>query len=207
MNRSGLVAPPASAGGLLTIHPDAPAMKRAMRERIRAERQTRDRKSREADAWSLAATALEQPEIAQARCVGAYASTPYAPGTQPLRQALRSSGVRILLPVLLDDGQLDWSVDGDDSAPLRQDGIAEAEVVIVPALAVDTLGNRLGHGGGFYDRTLRTIERTVSVFAVVYETEVLDAAIEPVPTEAHDRPVDAVVTPNRCLRMPADRRR
>jgi 5-formyltetrahydrofolate cyclo-ligase len=74
-------------------------------------------------------------------------------------------------------------------------------VVIVPALAVDTLGNWLGQGGGFYDRTLRTVDRAVPVFALVHETEIFDAAVEPVPAEPHDRPVDAVLTPNRCLRL------
>jgi len=186
---------------------EAPLIKRSMRERIRAERRRRDPRSLEADAWGLAAVALEQPEITRARCVAAYVSTPHAPGTQPLRRALRSGGVRVLLPLLLDDGRLDWSVDGEDDekALLGMDGIREADVVIVPALAVDTLGNRLGQGAGFYDRTLRMIEPTVTVFAMVYENEVLDAAIEPVPAEAHDRPVDAVLTPRRHLRLPPRR--
>lgn len=210
MNTPGLLAPPiapASVSGPLRVQPDAPATKRAMREWIRLERQQHDPRSREADAWGLAAVALEQPEIARARCVAAYESTGLAPGTQPLRQVLRSTGVRVLLPLLLDDGHLDWSVDGDHLDLLGQDGIRQAEVVIIPALAVDTLGNRLGQGGGFYDRTLRTIGRAVTVFALMYETEVLDAAVEPVPAEPHDRPVDAVITPHRCLRMPPGRRR
>jgi 5-formyltetrahydrofolate cyclo-ligase len=50
------------------------------------------------------------------------------------------------------------------------------------------------------------IDPSVPVFALVYEGEVLDAAIEPVPAEPHDRPVDAVITPLRCLRLPPRRR-
>jgi 5-formyltetrahydrofolate cyclo-ligase len=232
------------------VLPDARTVKRSMRERIRAERRRRAPGGRAAEAQGVAEVALELPEIASARCVAAYSATPTSPGTLALRDALRAHGVRVLLPVLLDDGRLDWSPDGspgvppllDDAPDVDQanpdrtnpdgapgldratdldratgtwasgpagqpgpDGIGSADVVIIPALAVDTLGNRLGLGAGFYDRALRTIDPGVSVFAVVYENEVLDAAVEPVPAEPHDRPVDAVITPHRCLRLPPRR--
>jgi len=85
---------------------------------------------------------------------------------------------------------------------LGPDGLRQAHVLIIPALAVDSLGNRLGHGAGHYDRTLREIDGTMPVLALVHEGEVVDAAIEPVPVEPHDIPVDAVVTARRCLRLP-----
>jgi 5-formyltetrahydrofolate cyclo-ligase len=66
---------------------------------------------------------------------------------------------------------------------------------------VDTLGHRLGQGGGFYDRTLRLVHAGVPVLALVHDPEVLDAAVEPVPVEPHDQPVHAAVTPRRCLRF------
>jgi 5-formyltetrahydrofolate cyclo-ligase len=208
---------PTLVGGSTALLPDARSVKQAMRERIRAERRMRDSRQLAADARGLAAVAGEVPEIASARCVAAYASTQGAPGTLPLRAQLRANGVRVLLPVLLDGGHLDWWVDGErshrggsegprPSELLGLDGIREAEVVIIPAMAVDTLGNRLGQGAGFYDRTLRMIDPVVTVFALVNESEVLDAAIEPVPAESHDRPVDAVITPHRCLRLPPRRR-
>ncbi len=77
-----------------------------------------------------------------------------------------------------------------------------ADVVIVPALAVDTLGNRLGQGAGYYDRALVVVPTTVPVIAMVHEGELLDAAVEPVPSGPHDVGVDAVLTPQRCLRLP-----
>jgi len=208
-----------SLGGVVLAPPDpawdARAAKQAMRERILAERSHRDARQREADGRRLTAVALEQPEISSARCVAAYVSTVSAPGTLALRQALRASGVQVLLPILLDDEHLDWALDwppaGDAATGSAgrhgPEGIGRAEVLIIPALAVDTLGNRLGQGAGFYDRTLRLVDPTVRVFALVNESEVLDAAIEPVPAEPHDRPVDAVITPNRCLRLPPRRRR
>ena len=195
---------PTPDGGSVAVLPAARLVKHAMREGIRAERLIRAPGRRAADAQGLTAVALEQPEIARARCAAVYASAPSAPGTGPLCQSLRASGVRVLSAVLLDDGHLEWSPDDDDA--LGPAGIGEADVVIIPALAVDTLGNRLGQGSGFFDRTLQALEPTVTVFAMVYESEVLDAAVEPVPAEAHDRPVDAVITPNRCLRLPPRRR-
>jgi 5-formyltetrahydrofolate cyclo-ligase len=71
----------------------------------------------------------------------------------------------------------------------------------MPALAVDTLGHRLGQGAGYYDRTLPLAAPGVPVIAIVNATEVLDAAVESVPTEPHDRRVDAVATPRGCLRL------
>jgi 5-formyltetrahydrofolate cyclo-ligase len=53
---------------------------------------------------------------------------------------------------------------------------------------------------------MRMVGPSVPVFAFVFEGEVLDAAIEPVPAHPHDRPVDAVITPRRCLRLPPRRR-
>lgn len=193
------------------------AVKEALRERIRTERRRRWPAARHAAALDLASVAIEVPDIATARCVAAYASTPTAPGTLPLRRALRRAGIRVLLPVLLGGGHLDWYEDDGRPAPdlptagssrlLGLDGVEEAESVIVPALAVDTLGHRLGQGAGFYDRTLRAIDTAVPVFAVVYDGEILDAAIAPLPVEPHDQPVDAVITPHRCLRLPPRRRR
>ena len=94
------------------------------------------------------------------------------------------------------------SVSNDGGGDVEEiDYVTNAQAVIVPALAVDTLGNRLGQGSGFYDRALRALDPAVPVFAVAYEDEVLDAAVESVPTEPHDLPVDGVITPHRCLRF------
>ncbi|HEY6796840.1 MAG TPA: 5-formyltetrahydrofolate cyclo-ligase [Kineosporiaceae bacterium] len=190
------------------------ATKRAMRERIRAERRLRTPEERERDAETLTEVLLELPEVAASGCVAAYASTRDEPDTQHLRATLRRLGVRVLLPICSDDGTLDWA---EDDGPLRpgrgpggpepggprlgREGVRQATVVLAPALAVDTLGHRLGQGGGFYDRTLRLLHASVPVLALVHDGEVLDAAVEPVPSGPHDEPVDAAVTPRRYLRL------
>lgn len=168
------------------------------------------------DAQSLAEIVLELPEVQQAGCACLFASAGGEVGTQPLRAALARSGVRVLLPVVLPGAVLDWAEDSGELLipPQRRIGgpeptgprlgptaVREADVMLIPALAVDTLGRRLGQGAGYYDRVLALIEPSVPVIALVHEEEVLDAAVEPIPTEPHDLPVHAVATPRRCLRV------
>ncbi|CAB4548169.1 MAG: 5-formyltetrahydrofolate cyclo-ligase [Actinobacteria bacterium] len=78
---------------------------------------------------------------------------------------------------------------------LAPTGPAETEIdlVLVPALAADPMGNRLGKGRGFYDRFLAGFSGVC--YAVVFEEELLDS----VPVESHDRAVDGVVTPHRTI--------
>ena len=105
-----------------------------------------------------------------------------------------------LLPVLLDDDDLDWAAyDGQLTAGRRGllepagprlgvEAIAACDLVLVPALRVDRAGNRLGKGGGSYDRALA--RATGLTVALLHDDELVDA----VPHEAHDVPVKAVAT-------------
>ncbi len=114
-------------------------------------------------------------------------------------------GSYVLLPVLRPDGDLDWaSYEGPDSMvpgprgllepgepPRGVDAVARADAVLVPALAVDGAGRRLGRGGGSYDRALARVGPLVPLIALVYDDEL----VEQVPTEGHDIPVRATVSP------------
>ena len=135
--------------------------------------------------------------------VTAYAAVDTEPPTRLLLDRLRTSGVTVLLPVVV-GAELHWAPyeTWDVLAPGRfglleptgpvQDGdpVAAADVVVVPALAVDERGHRLGRGGGYVDRAIAGID-PVHVVAVVYDDEVLPE----VPVEQHDRRVGAVLTP------------
>lgn len=169
-------------------------------------------------AAALAVRALELPELAHARSVAAYVSVGSEPGTLALLDALHARGVRVLLPVLLPDNDLDWGAyEGAGSlAPVRHgarmallepvgerlgpDAVRGADVVLLPGLAVDGRGMRLGRGGGSYDRVLARLERTdadPALVVLLYDAEV----VERVPAQAHDRPVHAVVTPSGVRRF------
>lgn len=161
---------------------------------------------------ALAVRALGLPELARARTVAAYVSVGNEPGTLALLDALHARGVRVLLPVLLEDNDLDWGAyEGEGSLVRVQHGgrmallepsgerlgpaaVERADAVLLPGLAVDARGMRLGRGGGSYDRVLARLERAgadPALLVLLYDTEVVDR----VPAEPHDRPVHAVVTP------------
>lgn len=123
-----------------------------------------------------------------------------------IADALRADGWTVALPVVLDDRDMEfreWRADGE---LLRgrfrvlepADGPAvQPHIVVVPCVAVDERGNRLGFGKGFYDRSLSSAPRPVAV-GVVFDEQVVAA----VPAEPWDVPLDVVVTPTRRI-LPA----
>lgn len=167
---------------------------------------------------ALAGRALGLPEVTGARAVAAYVSVGAEPGTLALLDALRTRGVRVLLPALLPDNDLDWGeYTGEDSLArvrhggrmelfepagerLGPDAVTRADVVLLPGVAVDGRGLRLGRGGGSYDRVLARLAAAgarPALLVLLYDGEV----VARVPAEPHDRPVDAVVTPSGVRRF------
>ncbi|MGW3622230.1 5-formyltetrahydrofolate cyclo-ligase [Streptomyces sp. NPDC000880] len=162
----------------------------------------------------LARLALDLPELAEASTVAAYVSVGREPGTRALLDALRARGVRVLLPVLQADNDLDWGVyEGAENlvragrgllepngARLGVDAVLEADAVLLPGLAVDARGMRLGRGGGSYDRVLARLSAAgadPALLVLLYANEV----VARVPEEPHDHPVHAVVTPEAVRRF------
>jgi 5-formyltetrahydrofolate cyclo-ligase len=191
------------------------ATKQAWRREVAVRRRARPAAERAEVAERVCAAVLALDEAARARTVAAYASYPSEPGTGPLRAALRSRGIRVLLPVLLPDNDLDWVEDraeyatdtwaGDPGAVstespaalLGPEAVSTADLVVCPATAATPDGDRLGKGGGSYDRVLARLHPRSLVVALVHDDEVAAA----LPTQSHDRPVDVVVTPTRTLRV------
>ncbi len=148
---------------------------------------------------------MELPEIGMAGTIAAYLSVGVEPDTRGLVYALWKRGSYVLLPVLRDDYDLDWaSYEGPDAlAPGRngllepteprrgQRAISSADLVLVPALAVDRRGNRLGRGGGCYDRALTRVGAAVPTIALLYDAELVDE----IPAAPHDQRVRAVAQP------------
>jgi 5-formyltetrahydrofolate cyclo-ligase len=130
------------------------------------------------------------------RTVAAYVPLRTEPGSVELLDELTGSGVRVLVPVLLPDLDLDWTPWGS-AEPLGPGAIGRCDAVLAPALAVAPGGARLGRGGGSYDRALARRRRDALVLALVYAEEVLDE----LPAEAWDEPVDEAVTPAGFVRL------
>ncbi|MDI2128770.1 5-formyltetrahydrofolate cyclo-ligase [Yinghuangia seranimata] len=196
-------APGAEAGG-------AADAKRALRARLLAARRATDAAERAYAARALGVSLAGLPELAAARTVAAYVPVGSEPGPRDLAEVLAGPGRRVLLPVLMPDNDLDWALyEGpgslaDAGRGLREptgrrlgpEAVAEADVVVLPGLAVDGHGMRLGRGGGSYDRALVRIAPEAFTVVLLYDGELVDA----VPAEAHDRPVRAALTPGRTVR-------
>jgi len=181
------------------------AEKAALRARLLAARARLSAEQRAQAGRAIRDVLLDRPEVQMAGTIAAYYSIGTEPDTRGLVYALWKRGSYVLLPVLRPDGDLDWaSYEGPDSLvpgsrglrepgepPRGVDAVARADAVLVPALAVDAAGRRLGRGGGSYDRALARVGPLVPLIALVYDEEL----VEHVPAEAHDIPVRAAVTP------------
>ncbi|MGI5352964.1 5-formyltetrahydrofolate cyclo-ligase [Streptomyces sp. CA-250714] len=183
--------------------------KRELRRAVLSVRRTLTPDDLQAAARSLARHVLELPELTGVTTVAAYVSVGSEPGTGPLLEELRGRGVRVLLPVLQEDNDLDWAVyEGPEAlvpagrglrepsgARLDPEAVTQADAVLLPGLAVDRSGLRLGRGAGCYDRVLaRLADRGAQPACAVllYDGEVVDR----IEGEEHDRRVQMAVTPS-----------
>jgi len=146
--------------------------------------------------------------------VAVYESLPDEPPTGRLVQALLAAGNEVIVPVVLDDFSLEWryAVPGasGDAATVRRpsrgghapdagerdgwlgtDALSGCDLVVTPGLSVDRHGNRLGQGGGCYDRALLHRDPSAPVVTLLHEGEQSDTDL---PVDEHDVPVDGYVT-------------
>ncbi|VXB68583.1 5-formyltetrahydrofolate cyclo-ligase [Aeromicrobium sp. 9AM] len=161
-------------------------------------------------AEAIALHVLAAPVVARAKRVACYLSMPSEPGTTPLIMGLLARGVEVIVPLSLDNRTLDWVTYEPESAlvttplgipepageRLGSGALDSCDVVIVPALAVDHAGYRLGRGAGYYDRALAGVRAPLC--ALVFSHELLPE----VPHEPHDVPVQLAVTPGGVFRVP-----
>jgi 5-formyltetrahydrofolate cyclo-ligase len=182
-----------------------------MRKRLLAARRSLPDAVRAQHAAALAAHVASLPVDGKTVC--AYVPVGTEPGSLALLDALARRADRVLLPVArtaADDdalalqwgeyrpGELVTARFGllEPPAPcLPASSVGEASMVLVPALAVDWTGARLGRGRGFYDRTLVLCDPAARLVAVIRDEELLDE----VPHEPHDVPVTHALTPGRGL--------
>ncbi len=190
--------------------------KRALRAELRERRSTRSEQARAEASAGIREQLDALVERHGARSVSCFLSTSIEPGTREFVEGAVARGIRVLLPITRKDGLLDWTVadpeldiaEGLFGQPepvgelLGPIAVNDVDLMIIPAAAVDKDGTRLGWGRGFFDKTIGSMERCPPVYAVVYDTEVLDE----LPRDLHDQPVDGVVTPTRTLTFAPARR-
>ncbi len=187
--------------------------KQRWRETLTRDRASVPAEQRALQAHSLTRLALEFVAGTGARTVCCYVPVGEEPGELELLDRLHETGVEVLLPIVVGKGPLEWArYTGPDSLEraafgllepngerLSAEAVGRAEVVFVPALAVDHQGIRLGKGAGYYDRSLSAARPDVELVAVIGDTEFVEA----LPGEEHDVRMTAVMTPERgVVRLP-----
>jgi 5-formyltetrahydrofolate cyclo-ligase len=179
--------------------------KAAVRDRLLAARRQLTAADRAGAARDIRDAILSMPETQMAGTVAAYYSVGSEPDTHGLLFALWKRGSYVVLPILLPGGDLDWaSYEGPESLrpgprgltepaepPRGVSAISSADLVLVPALAVDHAGMRLGRGGGSYDRALARVGTQVPTVALVYDSEF----VPHVPFGQHDQRVRMIARP------------
>jgi 5-formyltetrahydrofolate cyclo-ligase len=196
----------------VSVSPEPGVAKAALRSGLLAHRRSLDPAARAEHAARLQSTLIAhlpdllKPAGGRAATVAGYVPVGPEPGGADLPEVLRRAlapRARLLLPVLRDDLDLDWAVYTGMLVPatrgLREppgarlgvSAVATAGLLVVPAVAVDRRGVRLGRGSGSFDRALARVAQGARVVALLYDGELLDE----VPAEPHDRRVSAVITP------------
>lgn len=182
----------------------------ALRNQLLATRRSMPPEQRASAAAAIQAALQDLVRAQSPTTIAGYVPVGPEPGGADLPAVLAG---RLILPVLLPDNDLDWVLyEGpwslrpgprglrEPAGPrLGVDAIATADLVVVPALAVDRSGLRMGRGGGSYDRALARAKTAYTV-ALLHDGELLPA----VPAEPHDRRVHAAITPGEGLSETAD---
>ncbi|CAM2947702.1 5-formyltetrahydrofolate cyclo-ligase [Skermania piniformis] len=183
---------------------DEPSAKQLWREQIITARRcsTDAEHAIEAGLLAVAASAL----VTAGSNVCAYVPIGREPGLPTLLDALRDAGAQVLLPVTGRPGPLTWSTYLDPDHLVRTDrglyeptgprlaatAIRTAELILVPALAADRRGVRLGRGAGYYDRSLPLADPAARIVAVVRDDEL----VPELPADPHDRRVGWALCPH-----------
>lgn len=183
---------------------DLGSAKRALRRRVAPRRRQALADAGDRIAASVCAHLLGEPVVARAPRVALYAALPDEVSMWPLFDALAAAGRKRLLPRLGPDERLSFAVveRRDELQPGAYGVLAPAEdapvvvlgdadVVVVPGVAFDERGGRLGRGAGCYDRTFPAGQRPAPVLVgVACEAQL----VESVPSGSRDRAMDAIVT-------------
>jgi 5-formyltetrahydrofolate cyclo-ligase len=183
--------------------PDIPAAKALLRAHAVAVRRAAEERLGAAAAGNLLAGHAEALAVPPGSVVAGYWPMGDEIDPRPLMRRLAESGCRLVLPVVAAPGQaldfLAWR-DGDPLVPgpfgTRHPVAAAAPliptVLLVPLLAFDRCGYRLGYGGGYYDRTLDSLGGRSQLRSIGLAYAAQEVAL--VPHDRHDQRLDAVAT-------------
>jgi 5-formyltetrahydrofolate cyclo-ligase len=180
-------------------------LKKTIRAQAHANRQAQTDKDELSQA--ICATFAGLPEFVAAGCVMAYIDVRTEVRTRHCLPTLLSSGKRIVIPYCLDSDLELFLLESMDelaigmykilepkpelrSLPEKRVDVGQLDLVMVPGVAFDRRGARMGHGFGYYDRMLEHVRRDAPLVALAFECQIF----REIPTQAHDVFMDKIVT-------------
>lgn len=188
---------------------DTTTVKTALRESARTARRGLEPGERRVASQAAAARVLTLPELRRARTVLLYAALAEEADPSTLVATLAERGKRLLFPRVTGDGLRLVAVQDLATLTLGYRGIsepsgpevdpAEVDLAVIPGVAYDLLGGRLGQGGGHYDRLLPQLPVGALRVGLCFSCQVVPF----VPCDVHDEPVDVVVTERATYRTDA----
>jgi len=173
-----------------------------LRGRLRAWRANLSASALETRPLELAAHLVPWLVDQRVRTVGSYMAVRGELDPEPTLAHPSLSLVEQFVPILTDDRLTFGKVTLETAWTKNRYGILEPvsdqlrsaielDVVLVPCVAIDRVGHRLGQGGGWYDRTFASPNRSAILVGVVYDQQILDE----LPVEPWDVPMDVLASP------------
>ena len=156
---------------------------------------------------AVALKLMKLPEYAKAGTVLFYAAKGNEVQTKKLIEKALKAGKTVLLPAA-NNGELEISKITDYEKDLKKGAFGilepnrkkiwagEIEIVIVPGLAFDKCGNRLGYGLGYYDKLLHRLQKGICKAALAYDFQLVNN----LPNEAHDKEINIIITESRITK-------
>lgn len=191
---------------MLTEQGSIPFLKKSIRNEVLKKRDVIPLPVKNAKDRAIKDRLLGMPEFKNASRVLFYASFRTETGTTGIIREALLTGKKVMLPRVNADTLKIYEIKGmEELSPgymgipeppvseLR--GLEDVDIVVVPGVAFDTSGYRLGYGKGYYDRMLSAAEKRCPVWALAYEEQV----VESIPHEAHDVRVDIIITDKRII--------
>jgi 5-formyltetrahydrofolate cyclo-ligase len=188
--------------------------KRSLRQQMLAQRLALSQEEWRAASLLAQQNLLTLEEYARAECIALYASTRNEADTSEILAAAFRADKRVLYPAVCGEHMVFRQVEGVASLEQGSFGILEpcptgvdhhadeADLIVVPGVAFDLTGHRIGYGKGFYDRFLRHPGRKAHLVGLCHDFQLIGGNI---PAEGHDVRMEIIVSDRRIVRCGSDR--
>jgi 5-formyltetrahydrofolate cyclo-ligase len=184
--------------------------KRTVRDRVLQARDRLSLREREACDEAILARLIDLPEVRVARTIMTYVTFRSEVDTRGLIDWALAAGKTVAVPRIRGPRKMEAFclqepaqdlVCGTWDIPEPCDGLDACapqtiDLIVIPGAVFAVDGSRIGYGGGFYDTYMHTLRPEVARVALAFELQIVDE----LPREAHDLPVDAIVTERRVIR-------